>query len=61
MPWALTALSYVVPLRYMLIIIRGIVLKGVGFSILQSEILTLAVFCAIILALAAVRFRKNLD
>jgi ABC-2 type transport system permease protein len=61
MPWTLTALSYLVPLRYMLTIIRGIVLKGVGLPVLQTEVLFLAIFCILILTLAALRFRKNID
>ncbi len=61
MPWALNAISYLIPLRYMLIIIRGIVLKGVGLPILHNEVIFLCVFCIGMLLLASVRFRKNLD
>ncbi len=61
MPQVLQLLSYVVPLRYMLIIVRGIVLKGIGLGPLQSEVLILAGFCMLILLMAARRFRKSLD
>ncbi len=61
MPWFLHMLSYLVPLRYMLIIIRGIVLKGVGLSLLRNEVLILSLFCLVMLVLAARRFRKSLD
>jgi ABC-2 type transport system permease protein len=61
LPWALKALSYAVPLRYMLIIIRSIVLKGAGMAPLQNEVLILVAFCALILLQAARRFRKSLD
>jgi ABC-2 type transport system permease protein len=61
MPWTLHTLSYLIPLRYMLIIIRGIMLKGVGFKILSGEIAILCVFCAVVLFQAARRFRKSLD
>jgi ABC-2 type transport system permease protein len=50
-----------VPLRYMLIIIRGIVLKGVGLSVLRTEVLILAIFSTLVLILASRRFRKSLD
>jgi len=60
MPWALRMLSYVVPLRYMLTIVRGIVLKGVALSYIQTEVVFLGVFCVVMLGLASVRFRKNL-
>ena len=61
MPWALRAISHLIPLRYMLIIIRGIVLKGVGVAALQTEVLILAIFSMLILAQASLRFRKSLD
>jgi ABC-2 type transport system permease protein len=61
MPRLLQLLSYVVPLRYMLIIVRGIVLKGIGIGPLQSEVMILSVFCLLILVMAARRFRKSLD
>jgi ABC-2 type transport system permease protein len=60
MPWALRMMSYLVPLRYMLIIIRGIVLKGVGMAALHSEVLILAIFSVFILILASRRYRSNL-
>jgi ABC-2 type transport system permease protein len=61
MPWILHILSYLVPLRYMLIIVRGIVLKGVGLEVLQREVLILSAFCLVMLVQAARSFRKSLD
>jgi drug efflux transport system permease protein len=61
MPVWLQAVSYVIPLRYFLIIIRSILLKGVGASVLLPEILALTVFAIAVMALAALRFRKRLD
>jgi len=61
MPVFLQVISYVIPLRYFLIIARGIVLKGVGVQALWPEIVALAIFAFIVMGLAAVRFRKRLD
>jgi ABC-2 type transport system permease protein len=61
MPGFLRTISYVVPLRYLLIIMRGIVLKGVGASVLRGEIMALIVFGTVILTLAARGFRKRLE
>jgi len=61
MPQVLQLISYVIPLRYMLIIIRGIVLKGVGLRILAGEVLAIAVFGVFIFSIAARRFRKRLE
>lgn len=61
MPKVLQWLSYIVPLRYYLIIIRGLLIKGVGFTAIWPEVLALSLFGLFILSAAAVRFRKRLD
>jgi ABC-2 type transport system permease protein len=61
MPEVLQWLSYVVPLRYYLVIIRSLLVKGVDASALQTEIIALAVFGVVIMTAAALRFRKRLD
>jgi ABC-2 type transport system permease protein len=61
MPTALQWLSYIVPLRYFLIVVRGIVLKGVGVEALWPEIIALSIFAVVIMGGAALRFRKRLD
>jgi ABC-2 type transport system permease protein len=61
MPAALQVVSLVVPLRYFLIITRGIVLKGVGLEILWPQVVALVIFGVGILLLASVRFRKRLE
>ena len=61
MPAWLQAISYVVPLRYFLIIVRGIILKGVGAEALWPEIIALSIFAVVIMGSAALRFRKRLD
>lgn len=61
MPPFLQFLSYLIPLRYMLIILRGIVLKGVGLEPILSPVVALAIFGFIILIGASLRFRKSLE
>ncbi|HSR46894.1 MAG TPA: ABC transporter permease [Anaerolineales bacterium] len=61
MPPVLQAISHLIPLRYYLSIIRSILLKGVGAGALTDEILALAIFGAVTLTAAALRFRKRLD
>jgi len=48
------------PLRYLLIILRGIFLKGVGVGVLWPEILALAVMGTIMLWFVPTRFHKTL-
>jgi len=61
MPPFLQWASYAVPLRYFLIIVRGIILKGVGAEALLTEIIALSIFAVVIMGGAALRFHKRLD
>lgn len=61
MPQFLQFVSLAIPLRYYLVVIRALMLKGVGFAAIQSEILSLTIFGIVIMGIAALRFRKRLD
>jgi ABC-2 type transport system permease protein len=61
MPGWLQAVTYIVPARYMLVVVRGILLKGVGMEILLDQVVALAIFGLVIMFLAATRFRKKLE
>jgi len=61
MPPVLRWASYVIPLRYYLVIIRALLIKGVGASALLAQIYPLALFGILIMGFAAARFRKRLD
>jgi ABC-2 type transport system permease protein len=59
MPKALQLVTYVVPARYFLVALRGIVLKGVGLEAVGGSLVALAVFAAGVLALASVRLKRE--
>ncbi len=61
MPPVLRWASYFIPLRYYLVIIRALLIKGVGASALRAQIYPLALFGILIMGVAAARFRKRLD
>ena len=61
MPVAVQYLTYLNPLRYFMEIVRGIFLKGAGFSILWPNILALFIYGVAIVSLSAARFHKRLD
>lgn len=61
MPKVLQWISYLIPLRYYLVIIRAILLKGAGLEVLQQETLALALLGIFLMGAAALRFRKRLD
>ena len=60
MPQAVQYITYILPLRYFMTIIRGIFLKGVGIAELWPQAAALAVFGVCILTLSVLRFRKRL-
>lgn len=61
MPEIIQYITYIIPLKYFIIIIRAIVLKGLGFSYLWKEILILFSMGIVILILSSLRFRKKLE
>ena len=61
MPRPIQWLTFVVPLRYFLVIIRGLFLKAVGLGALWDETAALLVFGLAILGLSVFRFRKKLE
>ncbi|OFW08928.1 MAG: ABC transporter permease [Acidobacteria bacterium RIFCSPLOWO2_02_FULL_59_13] len=60
MPQVVQWLTFLNPMRYFLVIIRGIFLKGVGPAILWPEMLALAILGITTLWMAARQFRKTL-
>ncbi|MBI5603734.1 MAG: ABC transporter permease [Deltaproteobacteria bacterium] len=60
MPEPVQWLTFLNPLRYFLVVIRGIFLKGVGLTILWPHLLALAVMGSLVLWLASKRFRKTM-
>lgn len=61
MPEPVQWLTYLNPLRYFLVIIRGVFLKGIGIDILWPQLVGLAVLGPATLGLASLRFRKTLS
>lgn len=59
MPKAMQYVTYIIPLRYFIVIIRGLFLKGVGIHELWGQALILFIFGLAILSLSVFRFRKK--
>ena len=60
MPAAIQPFTYLIPLRYFLVILRGIFLKGVGLETLWPQALALLAWGIVILTLATLRSQKRL-
>lgn len=61
MPEVVQWITYLNPLRYYLVIIRGVYLKGIGLEVLWPQMVALALLGTALLGLAATRFRKTMD
>ncbi len=60
MPAAIQYVTYAIPMRYFLEIIRGIFLRGVSVDVLWPQMLTLAIFGVATFAVGVLAFRKRL-
>jgi ABC-2 type transport system permease protein len=54
-------ITYLNPLRYFLVIIRDVFLKGSGIDLLWPQFMALGILGTLVLAFSAVRFHKRID
>jgi ABC-2 type transport system permease protein len=60
MPAPLRAISHLVPARYLVHALRGVLLKGNGLAELWVDLVGLAAFAFVVVGLATVRFRRRI-
>jgi ABC-2 type transport system permease protein len=61
LPVALQWAGLALPLTYYIIVVRGILIKGVGFAFLWRQIIPLIVLALIVFGLAIRRFQKKIE
>ena len=61
MPHAIQYLTYLMPIRYFAIIVRGILLRGIGIEILWPQVLALILLGILTLVLSVSRLRKRIQ
>ncbi len=61
MPLVIQWIGYALPLTYFLVIVRGIILKGVGTAALASQIVPMAVLGLFFFMVSVSRFHKRLE
>lgn len=61
MPEALQWLTYLDPLRYFLVVLRGVYLKGVGLDVLWPQMMAMGILGVGMLTISIFRFQKSLD
>ena len=58
-PTALRGVSYLFPGRYMIVIARGVFLKGAGFAELWQQLAQLALYSVIVIVIASVLYGRR--
>jgi len=61
MPEFIQPITYLIPLRYYLVIVRSIFLKGTGIALLWDQVLPMTLLGAVILLGSVLAFRKKLE
>jgi ABC-2 type transport system permease protein len=59
MPVALQVLSNIAVTKFFLVVVRGVMLRGVGPSVLWPQFLYMFLFAAVVLGLSVVRMHKR--
>ena len=59
MPYPIQLVTYLFPIRYFIVILRSIILKGVGLTVLYPEALALFIFALVIITISALKFKKK--
>ena len=60
MPWVIQVITHIVPARYMVTILKGIFLKGVGLSVLWGELGFLTLYAIVVFLLATRKLNQKL-
>jgi len=61
MPVFFQKLSYANPVTYIMVVLRGVYLKGVGLEVLWPDIAAMAGLAALLLSVSVLRFHKSLE
>lgn len=61
MPPVIQAVSYLIPLRYYFVIVRGLFLKGIGLDVLWTQAAALLALGTLILSMSVLRFQKRIS
>ena len=61
MPPYFQKLTYLDPLRYFMIVLRSVYLKGVGYEVLWPQVAAMAAFAVFLLSISVLRFHKSLE
>lgn len=61
MPTIFWLISGLIPMTYYLQVLRGVIVKGVGLSVLWPQLAALSLFAVVVLAVSIRRFRKTIE
>jgi len=59
MPIVVQAITYIVPARYFLVVLRGVVLKGAGLAPYWKDLMFLVIFAVVVMSIATFRLTRR--
>ena len=59
MPMAIQYLTYLNPLRYFMVIVRGIMMKGASIDVLYPQVIAMVILGTLVFTFALLRFSKR--
>jgi ABC-2 type transport system permease protein len=59
MPIVLQYITNIVPARYFLIALRGVLLKGAPLSVIQPQLIALSIYASVVLGLTVLRLSRR--
>ena len=61
MPWVLQVISNVIPPKFFLVIVRSVILKGVGIGAIWEQFLYLLIFALVAIGISSIRLNRKLS
>jgi ABC-2 type transport system permease protein len=61
MPAVIQGLTYLVPARYLIFYMKGITMKGIGYTLMWSQIIFLVLYAVIVMAISLKKISFKLD
>lgn len=61
MPKPLQLLSAIIPSKYFIVVLRGVMLKGNGIDVLWPNLVAMAIFAVVMIGLSSAKFKRRLD
>lgn len=60
MPVIIQAITYIIPVRYFMVVLRSIILKGVGLEAFWNQVIFLIIFAVLMIGISSAKMKKSM-